>query len=123
MNTIGHDIGADRPPGRRRGPLVLSAAGFAVVLTIGVALGGAWGHTPPTLAVQTAAHPAAARSAEPSGIDDDLATDGRRVFRQDTFGDQAFWGGVLQLHKAIEGEKLGGVGPGVSPKTALAVGL
>ena len=29
----------------------------------------------------------------------------------------------LQLHQAIEGEALGGVGPGVSPKTALAVGL
>ena len=29
----------------------------------------------------------------------------------------------LQLHKAIAGEKNGGVGPGVSPKTALSVGL
>jgi hypothetical protein len=48
---------------------------------------------------------------------------GKRIFRFDTFGDQAFWGGALQLHKAIEGEKVGGVGPGVSPKTALAVGL
>jgi cytochrome c5 len=52
-----------------------------------------------------------------------LVTQGRTVFRDDTFGDQAFWGGALQLHKAIEGAKLGGVGPGVSPKTALAVGL
>jgi cytochrome c5 len=52
-----------------------------------------------------------------------LYAQGRRVFRNDTFGDQAFWGGQLQLHKAIEGAKLGGVGPGVSPKTALAVGL
>jgi hypothetical protein len=48
---------------------------------------------------------------------------GQQVFRYDTFGDQAFWGGVLQLHKAIEGAKLGGVGPGVSPKTALTLGL
>lgn len=52
-----------------------------------------------------------------------LVRDGRQVFRFDTFGDQAFWGDTLQLHKAIEGAKLGGVGPGVSPKTALAVGL
>jgi cytochrome c5 len=52
-----------------------------------------------------------------------LYAQGRNVFRHDTFGDQAFWGGQLQLHKAIEGAKLGGVGPGVSPKTALAVGL
>jgi hypothetical protein len=48
---------------------------------------------------------------------------GKQIFRFDTFGDQAFWGGALRLHKAIEGKKLGGVGPGVSPKTALAVGL
>jgi cytochrome c5 len=52
-----------------------------------------------------------------------LYAKGRTVFRNDTFGDQAFWGGQLQLQKAIEGAKLGGVGPGVSPKTALAVGL
>ena len=48
---------------------------------------------------------------------------GRRVFRYDTFGDQVFWGDALQLHRAIAGAKNGGVGPGVSPKTALAVGL
>lgn len=48
---------------------------------------------------------------------------GRQIFRYDTFGDEAFWGDTLQLHKAIAGEKLGGVGPGVSPKTALGVGL
>src|SRR4051812_24525236 len=48
---------------------------------------------------------------------------GRHIFRFDTFGDEQFWGGVLQLHKAIEGSKHGGVGPGVNPKTALAVGL
>lgn len=48
---------------------------------------------------------------------------GRRIFRYDTFGDQAFWGDALQLHRAIAGAKNGGVGPGVSPKTALAVGL
>jgi hypothetical protein len=48
---------------------------------------------------------------------------GRQIFRFDTFGDQAFWGGALQLHRAIAGRRNGGVGPGVSPKTALAVGL
>ena len=30
---------------------------------------------------------------------------------------------VLRLHDAIKGVKLGGAGPGVSPRTALAVGL
>jgi len=48
---------------------------------------------------------------------------GRQIFRFDTFGDEAFWGDRLKLHQAIEGAKLGGVGPGVSPATALAVGL
>src|SRR5436305_11409172 len=54
-----------------------------------------------------------------------LATlkNGRNIFRFDTFGDEAFWGDTLKLHQAIEGAKLGGVGPGVSPKTALSVGL
>ncbi|HSM86820.1 MAG TPA: hypothetical protein VLT16_11735 [Candidatus Limnocylindrales bacterium] len=52
-----------------------------------------------------------------------LAEQGRQVFRYDTFGDQDFWGGTLGLHQAIEGAKFGGVGPGVSPATALAVGL
>jgi hypothetical protein len=52
-----------------------------------------------------------------------LFDQGREIFRFDTFGDEAFWGDALQLHRAIEGEALGGVGPGVSPRTALAVGL
>jgi hypothetical protein len=49
--------------------------------------------------------------------------EGRQTFRFDTFGDEDFWGGALKLHDAIQGESLGGVGPGVSPRTALAVGL
>ena len=49
--------------------------------------------------------------------------EGREIFRNDTFGDEAFWGDLLQLHNAIAGAQLGGVGPGVSPKTALSVGL
>ena len=52
-----------------------------------------------------------------------LLAQGRHTFRFDTFGDQAFWGGALQLNQAIAGSANGGVGPGVSPKTALAVGL
>jgi hypothetical protein len=48
---------------------------------------------------------------------------GRVTFRYDTFGDEAFWGDTLHLHQAIAGAANGGVGDGVSPKTALAVGL
>src|SRR5689334_22799867 len=52
-----------------------------------------------------------------------LIQEGRQTFRFDTFGDEVFWGDTLKLHQAIEGSALGGVGPGVSPATALAVGL
>ncbi|MGI9286259.1 MAG: hypothetical protein ACR2P1_12795, partial [Pseudomonadales bacterium] len=48
---------------------------------------------------------------------------GRDIFRFDTFGDEVFWGDTLRLHEALAGDELGGVGPGVSPATALAVGL
>ncbi|PYX30676.1 MAG: hypothetical protein DMG80_11720 [Acidobacteria bacterium] len=53
----------------------------------------------------------------------DMIKEGREVFRFNTFGDESFWGDTLELHKAIEGSKFGGVGPGVSPATATAVGL
>src|SRR5437868_6430720 len=52
-----------------------------------------------------------------------MLNEGKRIFRFDTFGSEAFWGDALQLHKAIAGDKHGGIGAGVSPKTALAVGL
>jgi hypothetical protein len=52
-----------------------------------------------------------------------MLDEGKKTFRFETFGSEAFWGDALQLHKAIAGEKNGGLGPGVSPKTALAVGL
>ena len=48
---------------------------------------------------------------------------GRNGFRFDTFGDEVFWGDALQLHQAIKGAALGGVGPGISPSTALSLGL
>lgn len=69
-------------------------------------------------------------AAAKQGFDEVAAThartmldEGKKTFRFDTFGSEAFWGDALQLHKAIAGAKNGGVGPGVSPKTALAVGL
>jgi len=52
-----------------------------------------------------------------------MHSEGRETFRFDTFGDEVFWGNTLRLHEAIAGEVNGGVGPGVSPLTALAVGL
>ncbi|HEY0676898.1 MAG TPA: hypothetical protein VGD17_01385 [Chitinophagaceae bacterium] len=52
-----------------------------------------------------------------------LIAEGKNIFRFDAFGDEHFWSGLLHLDKAILGDKLGGYGPGVSPNTALAVGL
>src|SRR5438094_7368262 len=52
-----------------------------------------------------------------------MLDNGRHVFRHDTFGNEAFWGGGLRLHEAIAGANHGGVGGGVSPATALSVGL
>src|SRR5688572_33282336 len=48
---------------------------------------------------------------------------GRSTFRFDTFGDEDFWGGALGLHKTIAGAANGGIGPGLSPNAALALGL
>src|SRR6266446_4120091 len=52
-----------------------------------------------------------------------MIEEGRQTFRHETFGDEDFWGGTIKLHQAIEGSAHGGAGPGVSPATALSVGL
>jgi len=89
---------------------VLVAVGFAAALAVALALGGGGrAQAPPSPALRA------------SGAD--LVSTGKDVFRFDTFGDEDFWGGALQLNQAIAGAANGGVGPGVSPKTALAVGL
>jgi hypothetical protein len=41
-------------------------------------------------------------------------TQGREIFRFDTFGDEQFWTGFLRMHEVL---------PAVTPKTALSVGL
>jgi mono/diheme cytochrome c family protein len=50
----------------------------------------------------------------PGSRNQDLAQ-GRRTFRFDTFGDETFWTDTLRMHEVIQA--------GVSPQTALAVGL
>lgn len=52
-----------------------------------------------------------------------LIAEGKNIFRFDAFGDEDFWSGLLHIDKAIAGAANGGFGAGVSPKTALAVGL
>jgi len=98
--------------------IVSVSTGFAILVGLGAGIGGqgnAQAQTSPRAVpdndLQISAH---ARR---------MMNEGRRIFRFDTFGSEAFWGDALQLHKAIAGEKNGGVGGGVSPKTALSVGL
>jgi hypothetical protein len=44
-----------------------------------------------------------------------MVTQGRQIFRFDTFGDETFWGGQLRLNQAVAS--------GLSPRSALALGL
>jgi cytochrome c peroxidase len=105
----------------RLGKLMRNAALMGLVALAGAALTSVSAVSQPRRAPARpqapAQPPAAMREA------DALVRQGRQIFRFDDFGDHAFWGGALALHRAIEGSGHGGVGPGVSPKTALAVGL
>jgi len=83
--------------------------------------------------VTIATSPLEAAGASAEAISDVAVTDsnrigdqnptGRNIFRFETFGDQAFWGDKLKLHQAIAGAQGGGVGGGISPNTALSLGL
>jgi hypothetical protein len=98
-----------------------AAAGLA-----GAVIGSAaWGGTSRAATDVTAAATDPAAKEKDPVVDDatDMVVEGRDIFRFDTFGSEAFWGGALQLHRAIAGKANGGVGPGLSPATALAVGL
>jgi hypothetical protein len=93
--------------------LIAGVAASALLTIWALALSGASNQPPTPAAMDSAVTDNARRMLE----------EGRRVFRYETFGDEAYWGETLKLHRAIAGSKLGGVGPGVSPKTALSVGL
>jgi len=102
--------------------IVIYTGGLLLLLIIGAT----FNHTvPQAVSAAPADQGSAAVRSDNAGDDnaDSLFEQGRHTFRFDTFGDEAFWGDTLGLHKAIEGANLGGVGPGVSPKTALGVGL
>lgn len=49
--------------------------------------------------------------------------EGRQAFRFFTFASEEFWGDTLGLHEAIAGRANGGVGGGLGPSAALALGL
>ena len=78
------------------------------IMTAGIASAGVFG-----IMIASAAPPSK------TGFDAEIARhgqamleEGKKTFRYETFGSEAFWGGALQLHKAIAGQKNGGVGGG-----------
>ncbi len=98
---------------------------LVLIAVLVLAFGLAWLRQPAAGAAEAA--PATSAAAPFDGViasnTHAMVEAGRKIFRYDTFGDEAFWGDTIKLHQAIAGQKLGGVGPGVSPKTALSVGL
>src|SRR5262249_44955234 len=97
--------------------IALAAGGSAVLLDHSVVLAGP-SPAPARVSVTSAPFDQAIANNVTA-----MVSEGRDTFRFDTFGDEAFWGDTLKLHLAIEGSALGGVGPGISPKTALGLGL
>ena len=104
---------------------VVAVSGTAVAaMVLAVA---AYSQTAPAVETGVAPKAAVARAlATDSTIVENAKTlleKGRAIFRFETFGDEAWWTDTIQLHKAIAGDRHGGIGAGVSPATALAVGL
>jgi len=95
-------------------PLAASMTGALLAMSL-TALASASGASRPN----ARARPAAAGD----GVNTSLISQGQQTFRFDTFGDQAFWGGVLGLNQTIAGAANGGIGPGLTPRQALALGL
>jgi hypothetical protein len=96
-------------------PLAFSAAGALVAMTL-TGLGSTL-----TASARPGGNPFG--QARGNTATTTLIRQGKQTFRFDTFNDQKFWGGTLGLHKTIEGAQHGGIGPGLSPKQALALGL
>jgi hypothetical protein len=102
-----------------RGKSVLLGMG-SMALFLGVT---AWAVQQPT---ESNPKPIAADNNFDTQIQDNarrMLEEGKQIFRFDTFGSEDFWGGKLRLHEALAGEKLGGIGGGVSPTAALKLGL
>jgi len=130
MNDSVRPISLSERPRRTHLYMPLKQA-FSLALTVmaGVLIGVIWFDTGRAAQVQSMA-PARARKTDSFGFDNKINTnsqrmmeEGRNTFRFDTFGDEAFWGDVAQLHRAIEGAALGGVGPGLTPQAAIDLGL
>jgi len=100
------------PESRLRATSILIAAAFLIVVAIALMM-----NRSATVRADSNNHNPVVQNAVSK------VEQGEQIFRFDTFGDESFWGDTLKLHQAIEGSGLGGVGPGVSPATALSLGL
>ena len=81
---------------------LLPAAAAVLLVTIGVTASSAPDRAPDRAGTLVERH------------FDDLARQGRQIFRYDTFGDEQLWTGVLRMHEPIAT---------LSPRAALGVGL
>jgi hypothetical protein len=116
---------------RRESPVkgggLMKGTSYVIALVVLVALSDACTTKPQ--GVET--DPAARSQRAPGKSFDDRIEDyaketfreGRKIFRYDTFGSEEFWGGKLRLHEAVVGERLGGVGAGLTARQALQLGL
>jgi hypothetical protein len=81
---------------------LLTVASFVIGVTFVLVVSG----RPPDLRAQ--------QSASATASAQQRLADGKEIFRFDTFGDEQLWTDVLRMHEVL---------PGVTPATALAVGL
>jgi cytochrome c5 len=99
------------PPARRPPGIGMAALAF-LALTAGASIGacGTAKTTPEPAPPPAAANPPVAEETSPA-----LVSEGQRVFRFETFGDEKLWTDTLRLHEVVE--------KNVDPTTALKVGL
>ena len=99
---------------------------LVATLAAWVLVGLACSTRPKGVSTDPAVKAQAARGDFDSAVDrnaEQMMREGKEIFRYDSFGSEAFWGGQLQLHKAILRDRKGGLGKGLSARGALQAGL
>lgn len=86
----------------------------ALIAGLFIALGAAIALPRPSHPAQTSPERQSSFLGSAEENSEQMLTQGRQIFRFDTFGDQAFWGDQLQLHQAINT---------LTPSSALSLGL
>jgi cytochrome c551/c552 len=96
---------------------------IALAFAFAVWAGGTWSDAIAANAARASAKPDRTHTDPAFRSAAELIDEGRYTFRYETFGDEAYWGDTLQLHRAIAGEANGGVGPGLTLEKAFELGL